>query len=198
MFRTIIVKIFYIMFHTIRKTEVVGKENVPKDGAAILCENHIHVLDSVSIVAHTKRMMYIIAKEELFKSKIGNWFFKKVGAFPVSRGTGDVEAIETANKHLQNGDLLLIFPEGTRHGLDKGLKFKKGAAYMALQNKAPVIPIGVVGEFKPFTKIKINIGKPIDISEYITDEKVDPRKVIALTQKIQAEVILLRDEISQK
>lgn len=197
MFRTLVVKLFYIMFHTIMPTKIIGMENIPKEGAAVLCANHIHVLDSVSIVANTKRIMYIIAKEELFKSKIGNWFFKKVGAFPVSRGTGDTAAIETANKHLQDGDLLLIFPEGTRNGLEKGLKFKKGAAYMALQNKAPVIPIGVVGKFKPFTKVKINIGRPIDISEYVSEEKLDPRKVILLTNKIQEEVIKLRDEISK-
>lgn len=196
MFRTFVVKLFYIMFHTIIPTKVIGKENIPKEGAYVLCANHIHVLDSVSIVANTKRMMYIIAKEELFQKKIANWFFNKVGAFPVSRGTGDTQAIDTANKHLQDGDLLLIFPEGTRNGLAKGLKFKKGAAYMAIQNNAPVIPIGVVGKFKPFTKVTINIGKPMDISEYVSEEKVDPRKVITLTNKIQEEVIKMRDAVT--
>lgn len=196
MFRTLVVKLFYIMFHTIMPTKIIGMENIPKDGAAVICANHVHIFDSVCIVAHNKRMMYVIAKEELFQKKIANWFFRKVGAFPVSRGTGDVEAIGTANKHLQDGELLLIFPEGTRNGLEKGLKFKKGAAYMAIQNKAPVIPIGVVGKFKPFTKITINIGKPMDIAEYITEEKVDPRKVITLTGKIQEEVIRLRDEVT--
>ncbi len=65
---------------------------------------------------------------------------------------------------------------------------------MALQNNVQIIPIGVSGTFKPFSKIVINIGKPMDISEYKSDEKVDPRKVVALTQKIQEEVIRLRDE----
>ena len=143
MIRGAVVKFFYTMFHTVMRTKVIGRDNIPENGAAILCSNHIHFFDSVSIVVHNKRMIYIIAKDELFKSKIGNWFFRDVGAFPVSRGKGDVEAIETANKHLQNGELLLIFPEGTRNGLEKGLKFKKGAAYMALQNKVPVIPIGM-------------------------------------------------------
>ena len=167
MFRTFVVKFFKILFNTLMKTEITGTENIPQNGAAVLCSNHIHFFDSVAIVSHTKRMMYVIAKEELFKYKISNWFFKKVGVFPVSRGKGDSNAIDTANKHLQDGDLLLIFPEGTRNGFEKGVKFKKGAAYMALQNKVPVIPLGIVGTFKPFTKIKINIGKPIDIEEYI-------------------------------
>lgn len=194
MFRTFVVKIFYIMFHTIMPTKVIGKENIPKEGGFVLCANHIHALDSVSIIAHMPRMIYAIAKEELFHKKISNWFFRKVGVFPISRGVGDTGAIGTANNHLQNRDLLLIFPEGTRNGMEKGVKFKKGAAYIALQNKVPIIPIGIVGKFKPFTKIKINIGKPMDISEYITGEKVDPRKVVTLTSKIQEEVVKLRDE----
>lgn len=196
MFRAFVVKFFKILFNTLMKTEIKGMENVPQNGAAVLCSNHIHFFDSVAIVSHTKRMMYIIAKEELFKYKITNWFFNKVGAFPVSRGKGDSNAIDTANKYLQSGELLLIFPEGTRNGFAKGVKFKKGAAYMALQNKVPVIPIGIVGTFKPFTKIKINIGKPMDIKEYIEEEKVNPRKVVELTNKLQEEVIRLRDEIS--
>lgn len=194
MLRKILIKIFYAFFHTIMKVKVVGMENIPEQGAAVLCSNHVHLLDSVAIVSHNKRMVYIIAKEELFKSKIGNSFFRSVGAFPVSRGKGDVEAIETANAHLKNGNLLLVFPEGTRNGLAKGVKFKKGAAYMAIQSKAPIIPIGVSGKFKPFSKIRINIGKPINIEEYIDEEKIDPRKVITLTRRVESEVIALRDQ----
>ena len=195
MFRDVVVKFFYGMFHSIMGIQIIGKENVPNEGAAIMCPNHIHVLDSVSLVSNTKRMIYVMGKAELFKSKIGNWFFTKVGVFPVSRGKGDVEAIETANKYLKEGNLMLIFPEGTRNGLAKGIKFKKGAAYMAIQNKVPLIPIGIKGTFKPFTKVIINIGKPIDVKEYVNDEKLDPRKVIELTNKLQEEVIRLRDEI---
>lgn len=194
MFRKFIVKLFYIIFHTLIKVEVNGLDNIPKEGAAVLCSNHIHIFDSVSIVAHNKRMVYVIAKEELFHNKIANWFFRKVGVFPVTRGVGDVEAIGTANKHLQDGELLLIFPEGTRNGLAKGIKFKKGAAYIALQNKVSVIPIACSGTYKLFSKNKIKIGKPMDISEYVTEGKVDPRKVVTLTAKIQEEVIRLRDE----
>ena len=94
--------------------------------------------------------------------------------------------------------MLLVFPysmlKGTRNGLAKGVKFQKGAAYIAIQSKSPVIPIGITGTFKLFSKICINIGEPIDITEYVDDEKVDPRKVVALTKKIESEVIKLRDE----
>lgn len=195
MVRGLVVKFFYIMFHSIIQTKIIGKENMPTEGAAVLCSNHIHIFDSVSLVVHNKRKLKVMAKEELFRSKIGNWFFRDVGAFPVSRGKGDTEAIETANNYLKNGELLLIFPEGTRNGLERGLKFKKGAAYMAIQNRVPIIPIGMKGTFKPFSKTTINIGKPIQIDEYVNGEKLDPRKVIQLTAKVQEEVVKLRDEI---
>ena len=68
MIRGLVVKFFYVMFHSIIRTKVIGRENIPENGAAILCSNHIHFFDSVSIVVHNKRMVYIIAKEELLKN----------------------------------------------------------------------------------------------------------------------------------
>lgn len=195
MVRGLVVNFFRIMLNSIIRTKIIGKENIPNEGAAIICPNHIHIFDSVSVVVNNKRKIYVMAKEELFKNKIGNWFFRDVGAFPVSRGKGDTKALDTAGEYLKNGELLLVFPEGTRNGLEKGIKFKKGAAYIAIQNKVPIIPVGIVGTFKPFSKTTINIGKPIDIREYIDSEKQDPRKIIALTNKLQEEVIKLRDEI---
>lgn len=195
MVRGLVVNIFRIMLNSVIRTKIIGKENIPNEGAAIICPNHIHIFDSVSVVVNNKRKIYVMAKEELFKSKIGNWFFRDVGAFPVSRGKGDTKALDTAGEYLKNGELLLVFPEGTRNGLEKGIKFKKGAAYIAIQNKVPIIPVGIVGTFKPFSKTTINIGKPIDIREYVDSEKQDPRKIIALTNKLQEEVIKLRDEI---
>lgn len=192
--RSIVKGFAHICFHTIYRTKIKGIENIPKEGKAVLCSNHIHMFDSAGIIAHVKRMTYIIAKEELFKTKFKNWFMRQMGTFPVARGTGGKEAIDTATEYLNQGNLLLIFPEGTRNGLAKGVKFQKGAAYIAIQSKSPVIPIGVTGTFKPFSKICINIGQPIDITEYLDDEKVDPRKVVALTKKIEGEVIKLRDE----
>lgn len=192
--RSIVKGFAHICFHTIYRTKIKGLENIPKDGKAVLCSNHIHMFDSAAIISHVKRMTYIIAKEELFNTKFKNWFMRQMGTFPVVRGSGGKDAIDVATGYLDENNLLLIFPEGTRNGLSKGVKFQKGAAFIAIQSKSPVIPIGVTGTFKPFSKISVNIGKPIDIDEYLDEEKVDPRKVILLTKKIESEVIKLRDE----
>lgn len=182
-----------IMCHIIYRFDVKGLENLPKEGAAIVCANHIHLLDSVTIVIHIKRMIYIMVKKELMESKIGNWFFNKLGCFAVDRGKGDVKAIEDAEGHVKNGDLLMIFPEGSRNGMAKGIKMKKGAAMIAFQTKTPIIPVGISGSFIPFTKIKIRFGKPLDLSTYFEMEKTGPREWITVTNKMQEEIISLRD-----
>lgn len=193
MFRTIIKGTANVLCHLIYRYDVEGYENLPKEGSAVLCANHIHMLDSVSIVIHIKRMIYIMVKKELMTSKMGNWFFNKLGCFAVDRGKGDMKAIESAENHLKDGDLLLIFPEGKRNGMAKGEKMKKGAAMIALEAKAPIIPIGIQGSFKPFTKIKIRVGKPMDMTEYFSKEEVGARDYITLTNKMKDEIIALRD-----
>ena len=193
MVRKIVKGFANIMCHIIYRFDVKGLENIPKEGAAIICANHIHLLDSVTIVIHIKRMIYIMVKKELMKSKIGYWCFDKLGCFAVDRGKGDVKAIEDAEGHVKDGDLLMIFPEGKRNGMAKGIKMKKGAAMVALQTKTPIIPVGISGSFKLFTKVKIRIGKPMDLTEYFAMEKTGPREWITVTKKMEEEIISLRD-----
>ena len=193
MVRKIVKGFANIMCHIIYRFDVKGLENIPKEGAAIICANHIHLLDSVTIVIHIKRMIYIMVKKELMKSKIGYWFFDMLGCFAVDWGKGDVKAIEDAEGHVKDGDLLMIFPEGKRNGMAKGIKMKKGAAMVALQTKTPIIPVGITGSFKPFSKIKIRVGEPMDLTEYFEMEKTGPREWITVTNKMQEKIISLRD-----
>ena len=193
MVRKIVKGLANILCHIIYRFDVKGLENIPKEGAAVICANHIHLLDSVTIVIHIKRMIYIMVKKELMKSKIGYWFFDKLGCFAVDRGKGDVKAIEDAEGHVKDGDLLMIFPEGKRNGMAKGIKMKKGAAMVALQTKTPIIPVGISGSFIPFTKIKIRFGKPMDLHAYFEMEKTGPREWITVTKKMEEEIISLRD-----
>lgn len=172
-----------ILFHLFYKMEVDGIENIPKEGAALICLNHIHALDPVFAVIHVKRMVYAMAKEELFQGKVKNWFFRKLGVFPVKRGKTDIEAVRVAEEHLKKGDLLAIYPEGTRNGMKKGLKPKRGAAMLAINTKVPVVPVGMTGSFKPFTKLTIKFGKPIRLEEFYGCE-INRANIDAATNKI--------------
>jgi len=184
-----------ICFHLLYRVDIKGLENIPKEGGAILCSNHIHALDSVLYVTRIKRMIYAMAKEELFNTRFKNWFMRAVGVFPVKRDTASEEAINIAIEHLNEGDLLAIFPEGTRNGLAKGVKPKKGVALIALRAKVPIVPMAMLGSFKPFTKIKIRIGEPMDFSEYYPKEgeRVNPRHLVTVTNTVMDKVIVLRD-----
>ena len=86
-----------------------------------------------------------------------------------------------------------MFPEGTRHGLEKGKKAKNGAVLIAATAEKPIIPIGIQGSFKPFTKVVVNIGKPIDYTKY--KEEVKEKEVATkLTTELMEKIVELRDE----
>ena len=172
------------------RLKIEGLENIPKEGAAVLCANHVHAFDSVLCGANIKRMVYAMAKEELFKTKFKNKFMREMGCFPVKRGAAGEEAINRALEILDGGDLLLIFPEGTRNGLAKGVKPKKGAALIAVKAKVPIIPIGFNGTFKLFSKVTIRIGKPINLSKYYEVDSI-ARCLPEITNNVMGEVLEL-------
>ena len=185
--------IFKIITIIIYRPKIIGAENVPKEGNAIICANHVHFWDSVVIIVMLKRKVNVLAKEELFKPKFNKWFAGVIGAYPVKRGTADLGAVKTSLKLMENKELLLVFPEGTRNGVAKGKKAKKGSVMIAATSESPIIPIGVQGTFKPFTKVTLNIGKPIDYSVYKNETK-DKAKMDELAQELMTEIIKLRDE----
>lgn len=184
--------IFKIIAIILYRPKIVGKENLPKNTGALLCPNHVHNLDSAVIVAMFKRKVNVLAKEELFKNKFICWLADIFGVYPVKRGKADLQAIKISLKLLKNDELLLMFPEGTRHGLEKGKKPKNGAVLIAATAKKPIIPIGIQGSFKPFTKVIVNIGKPIDYSQYSEDVK-DKEQASKLTQELMDKIVELRD-----
>ena len=198
--RKCVVTFFKIRHGLFNKIERIGLENIPKEGGYVLSSNHIHWQDPILYVSEVKRMMYAIAKEELFSTPFKAWIMRRLGLIEVKRdGTGfNKEAIQEAVNLVKNGDLLIIYPEGTRFGLKKGIKPKKGAAFIALDARVPLIPMAVVGSFKPFTKIKYIIDKPMDISEYYPKEgeQVNPRNVIKVTNMLMDRIIELRDSIN--
>lgn len=190
--RPVIKGIASVVCHAIYKMKVSGKENIPESGAAVICPNHLSNMDPVVAVIHIKRMVYAMAKEELFKGKIANSFFRDLGCFPVKRTNKDIGAVKLAEEYLAKGELVAIYPEGTRNGMKKGIKPKNGAAMIATAAKVPVIPIGMKGNFKPFTKISINIGKPIYFDEYYNKE-LNKEELETITNKIMEEIKNLID-----
>ncbi|MGN1330195.1 MAG: lysophospholipid acyltransferase family protein [Clostridia bacterium] len=190
----IIRPICFVLAKIIYRVKIVGIENVPKDKACIICGNHVHAMDAPVLLASTSRKINFMAKQELWKNgafKFIAWIFN---VFPVARGKKDTEAIKTSLKILNSNQILGMYPEGTRKGLERGIKPKNGAVNLAIRAGVPIIPFGVCGEFKPFKKVVYNFGKPIDFSNY-KDNAKDKEVVDTLTNEVMAKVIELRDEI---
>ncbi len=155
-------------------TRVSGKENII-DGAAILCANHVSLLDA-PLVAYSfghKRHIFFMAKKELLDIPIAGSILKAVGVFPVTRGETDINAVRTSMKHLKSNEKIMIFPEGTRVTESESVEAKTGAVRIASKMKCPIIPIYVKREKKLFTRTYIFIGKPFSV-EMPKDKNFEP------------------------
>ena len=120
-----------------------GEENVPPTGAAILAANHIGVLDGPVLVALTHRLTFALAKHELFTGLLGR-FLAHVGQVSLNRREIDTAAITRAIQILRAGDVLAVFPEGSRTGGEVTYA-RGGAAYLAMVTGAPVVPVAILG-----------------------------------------------------
>jgi len=146
--------------------EVIGTEHFPKDGGILLCSNHINALDPPVVGILAPRPVHFMAKAELFKVPLLKGILPGVNAFPVKRGLSDRDALRTAIKLLKEGEVVGLFPEGTRSKdgtLGKGFS---GAGFFALRGEANVVPCAIIGPYKPFKKLKVVYGEPIDIAPY--------------------------------
>ncbi len=196
MIRAIIKFVLRITTLLLYRVKVVGKENIEKGKPYILCPNHISNWDPPTIIASIKRNdVYVLAKEEMFVNGFIKWLAKKVHALPVRRGKHDMKLLKDSVKVLKENHMILIFAEGTRNGMKKNGKIQNGAVLMSLMSGVPIIPVGIQSKtkYRPFTKVKINIGKPMDFSEY-KDKKGEKETLDKLSKEVMNEMIRLTNE----
>ena len=161
---------------------VEGLENLPEDGAAILASNHLSFSDSIFLPLVAPRRVTFMAKQEYFtgtgvKGRLTAAFFRGINQVPVDRsgGAASQAAIDTALKILGAGELLAIYPEGTRSPDGQLYRGKVGVARMALEAGVPVIPVAMIdtekiqppGRIRPrIMRVGVRIGTPLDFSRY--------------------------------
>ena len=152
------------VLRVIYKMRIKGVENIPESGA-IVVSNPLSAMDPVFLGCALPRVFSSMAKAEIFKNPIIARFIRSLGGFPVNRGTGDVSAIVTAKKAVDDGGLLVIFPEGTRSKTGEMGRLKPGSLLIALQSGAPIVPAYITpksGKIKAFKGIGISFGAPVD------------------------------------
>ncbi len=142
-----VVRFFFLPFFRVYfRLSTLGREHVPKSGATIYACNHRSFLDPFVISALGRRPLYFVAKRELFeKNRFQTWFLNSLGAFPIDRGHGDNDSMETALRILARGDGVMIFVEGTRVRPGPLGHPRSGVGRLALQSGAPVVPVAVIG-----------------------------------------------------
>src|SRR5947209_9022279 len=182
--RAFLIPFFRLYFRMQR----IGRNHIPKRGPVIIAANHRSFLDPFVIGTMAPRPMYYVAKKELFQRRWQAWILNALGAFPVDRGASDEEMIETAKAILARGDIVLIFPEGTRTRPGTLGKPKRGVGRLAPETGAPVVPVAVIGteavrrgwRIRPH-KVRIRAGRAV---RFPTVEQVSPALAGAVTDRI--------------
>ncbi|TMU86741.1 1-acyl-sn-glycerol-3-phosphate acyltransferase [Bacillus sp. BHET2] len=157
------------------RIEVKGLEHFPEDGGVLLCTNHIDNLDPPVVGISAPRPVSFMAKEELFNLPVLGKLLPDLRAFPVKRGMSDREALRKGLQVLKQGDVLGLFPEGTRSKTGKIGKGLAGAGFFALRSDAYVVPCAIIGPYKPFKKLKVVFGPPIQM-DGIREQKLNAEK----------------------
>jgi 1-acyl-sn-glycerol-3-phosphate acyltransferase len=165
--RLILTPFFRIWF----ALKIVGAEHIPTSGAAVIAPNHKSFFDAFFVAVATKRSVRFMGKSELFTGRQGRLLLS-LGGFPVKRGESDAEAMATAQAILESGGVLALFPEGTRVRNPEALgEPKRGAARLALETGAVLVPAAITGTEKLFLfgffpkphRVQVAFGDPIDV-----------------------------------
>lgn len=151
--QSLVSKIFYTVIRALvvglsvayTRTRVIGRHNIPRDGAYLLAPVHRSNIDTPLAAAVTHRRLRFMGKDSIWKVRPVGWIISALGAFPVTRGTADREALKRCVAVLESGEPLVLFPEGTRQSGPVVQPLFDGAAYVAVKAGVPIIPVGIGG-----------------------------------------------------
>ena len=196
--------IVWPIFHIFFRIRVVGRENVPKTGGALLAANHTSIIDSVFLPLKTRRHVMFLVKAQFFMGKgFGAWvrrsFMSAIGQLPLDRsgGAASSSALDTAVSVLQSGRLVGIYPEGTRSVDGRLHRGRTGIARMIVKAQVPVIPVGIQGtrDIMPVGRsfprlhgrVTLTFGEPLDFTRFSALEE-DRYVLRSITDEIMREI----------
>ena len=181
---------------------ITGGENIPASGAFVLAPVHRSYIDTPIASACSRRRMRFMGKDGLWKNRTVGWILSALGAFPVSRGTADREAVGRAIAVLQSGEPIVLFPEGERKSGPVVLPLLDGAAYIACKAGVPIVPVGIGGSERAMGKgarmlrpsrIVVRIGPAIPVPAKV-DGRMPRAAVREVTATLHSELTRLFDE----
>jgi 1-acyl-sn-glycerol-3-phosphate acyltransferase len=189
------------------RVEVRGAEHVPEQGPVILCPVHRSFMDFLVAAQVTRRKLYYMAKDDLWRNARFGRFLDAIGAFPVDRTGADRRAMARAQAVLGAGHALVLFPEGTRRQGSVIEPLHEGAAFLAARTGATIVPIGIGGTARAMpkgsrlvrpVKVHVVVGRPLAAPERSPGGRVPRHRVHELTEELRAELQRLYDEADER
>ncbi len=190
--------IFLFIFKYLCRWQVTGIENIPEKGSVVIIANHVSYWDPLVLGVVSPRRVHFMAKAELFKIPILSQIVRGLGAFPVDRQKSDRAALRSALEILDNGEVVGMFPEGTRIRDEVLGEFKMGAAMIAAKGNSPIVPIALINTPKIFSKgffrpFKVVIEKPLYI-EKNEAQKVTSKQLEQVSNDIRQQILSILQE----
>jgi 1-acyl-sn-glycerol-3-phosphate acyltransferase len=201
--RTILRSIVLKLLGPLISLRLIGVENVPPEGPLLVASNHLSNADPIILEAAFPRPLFFVGKSELFRNPFFRWVLHRFGGIPVERGTPDRAAIRRARAVLEQGIALGIYPEGVRSRTVALVEGLPGAGLIALQSKAPVLPVAIYGtEFFPVNGeipprrpknqppgVTVHFGSPFHVPERVDGKRVTADEATQLIMVRIAELL---------
>jgi len=191
-----------VLFRLRGRWRVYGRGNVPQTGGAVIAANHVSYLDPPAVGAGLKRNCYYMGKKELFRIPVFAQLIRLCGCFPVDRDKQDKQAVRTAVQLLKEGNLLAIFPEGSRSPDGTLQEAGIGAALIANRAGVPIVPAVVRGTYEALpmgakwvrrADISVTYGKPMPSSSP-DGKKANKERLQEITDRLMAEIARMQAE----
>lgn len=185
------------------RPSISGRENLPLSGAYVLAPVHRSYIDTPLASLVTRRRLRFMGKDSMWKNRFFGWVLSALGAFPVTRGTADREALKRCIQVLESGDALVLFPEGERKDGPVVQPLFDGAAFVAVKAGVPIVPVGIGGSDRAwprgkklprFAKCRIVVGAPIETTKG-DGNHVARSAVRDVTARLQADLQRLYDSV---
>jgi 1-acyl-sn-glycerol-3-phosphate acyltransferase len=196
--RSLILRVLRMLF----RPKITGRDHVPPSGHAIIAPVHRSNIDFAFPGLLTKRKLFYMAKEELWT---WGWFgrlLESFGVFPVHRSGADRESIRRAEEVLRRGELLVMFPEGSRRFGDRVEELQEGVAFMAARTGAPIVPVGIFGTEEAMpkgaklpkpTRVRVVVGEAISV-EASEGRRVARSQIHQLSEALRERLQAVYDE----
>lgn len=185
------------VFCTFLRVKVEGAEKVPKEGPLLILANHTGILDMFMVGYRLPRLVHWMAKAELFKNKFFARIITFLGAYPVNRGAHDTAAARKTFELLNQGEMVGIFPQGTRARKGKPVpRAKSGAVKYAVETDTLVVPVAIWGNKRLFGKMHVKFGEPFRFPQPAEGQKYTREEFNEMAQKLIDDIYAMSGEDS--